>query len=1035
MKHFNLLLILFAILLPASLNAQLYVNPNTGNDANSGTAASPKQSLRGALRALTVTNTTIYIQSGDYPYSTMTSNANRNLGFGPGQSVTSGINNAFLPGTIIEGEGCVYWHNSNDNGTGAQNSIMTVEAVNGFTIRNIHFLGWQGTLASIHFINCTNVKVENCVFHQDALSASGHALRLEGDASETAIGGTPSITYTIQSCIFQNNGNPSGQSTGEAVYIRNNGTSHLPPSTTDFTVNIFNSSFVCNYAATGGALYAEAVNNADEHPTVNVTACTFSGNKASSQGGAIFMKYSNLTTLNTGFCNNDAGSSLSDRDGGAIHIDQGASLVCEGCVFQDNIAGRYGAAINVTSNALSFSCNNSVFYSNNRGNSGSSVITDAKGGTVSNCLFKDNATTLGNAVGNTGSNAVITTMSNSTFSGNGGSSMTGTNLIDDHSLALGNYIDALGHAWSATETPLGFTGTYSTMPDCMSCPSVPAVGSCAANGGGILITSSSTSRICGDLNSDGTLLGGSITIDMVSGWTPPSCGMSTYRYYFLIIGEDGLIKKVISADDDNDGTPNFGESPVVATNLDLSGLIPGSFTVQGFYSSNGLAPVVGSTVTASLGLQTCASISSGVIAFKTCLALTGNVFNDANGLNDFGGGIVNGPGTNTGGGLYAVLVDANGNVVANSEVSALGQYAFSVYPNTNYSILLSATQGVVGMPAPLPSLPSTWINVGESNTTGIGNDGNANGTISVNVGSSNVNNINFGIDQQPVSTSYSTNIQTPPIGAVIPFNASLYPTVISPTAIDPESGVLSSSHTIVITSLPSNATLLYNGSSIVVGTPINVFDPALLTITMNTPGSTSTSFGFAYQDPASVQSLLNATYTISWAIPLPVNLVSFAGKKVDNGNNLLSWVVSEEANLLAYQVEKSSNGKDFINIGQIKASGENHYSFTDYAVLNSSNYYRLKCVDIDQQSFYSSIILLENRESNFNIQVFPNPAQSFVHVMLNSTKYKSFDLVDAHGNKTTFVVRPDEMYDISSLATGVYQVVVQGTSSVKFIKK
>jgi hypothetical protein len=253
MTKIKLLLFILFTSITNLLFSQLYVNPATGSDANNGTTiALAKQSLRGALRVLPAPNTTIFIVGGDYPYATMTSNANRSLGFGPGQSVTTGITNANLPGTIIEGMGCVYWHNSNDDGTGAQNPIMTVEAVNGFTVRNINFLGWQGSNASMMFINCNNIRTENCTFHQSALN-SATALRFDGDASETTIAANTTQNYFVDGCTFQNNGNPSGQGTGQALYIRNNGAS---VGAGTFNVDIRNSKFVCNFAATGGALYS-----------------------------------------------------------------------------------------------------------------------------------------------------------------------------------------------------------------------------------------------------------------------------------------------------------------------------------------------------------------------------------------------------------------------------------------------------------------------------------------------------------------------------------------------------------------------------------------------------------------------------------------------------------------------------------------------------------------------------------------------------------------------------------------------------------
>lgn len=598
-------LIVLLVFFSNTVFAQLYVNPSTGNDANAGTAAAPKQSLRGALRALPGPGTTIYIQEGDYPYSTMTANANRNLGFGPGQSVTTGINNAFLPGTVIEGIGCVYWHNSNDNGTGAQNSVMTVESVNGFTIRNINFLGWQGSNGSIQFYNCPNVLLENCVFYQCALN-SATAVTYQGSSTEDWVAGTPNLTMTINNCQFNSNGNPSGQGTGQALFIQNNGTSHLPPATRSFTVTINNSSFNCNYAATGGALYSVALNNADEHPVVNLNGCTFSGNYASSQGGAVFHKYSDLNFTNTGFCNNNANGSQSTIDGGAIHCDQGARLTVDACVFQDNVAGRYGSAISVASNAISAAITNSIFYSNNAGNSTANVVRS--GGaptTVSGCLFKDNALTA------TGGPVVSgATVSNSTFTGNAGTAVTGTNVIDSHTAGATVWIDPTGHAFQANGTQVGFTGPYNILQNCPSCQPKPAVGVCSANAGSVLTTSATCFYVCSDTTSTGTTsVNGSMIITDVAG-IALGCdqGAAAYHYYFLIVDASGTVVKVVNADANADGEPDLPFT------VDLSGIAPpGVYTVRGFLTT-GSAPSIGAAV-ATLSATGCSAVSNGSIAF------------------------------------------------------------------------------------------------------------------------------------------------------------------------------------------------------------------------------------------------------------------------------------------------------------------------------------------------------------------------------------------------------------------------------------
>lgn len=1007
------LLTIYCVLVHTFSNAQIYVNPLTGLDTNPGTSASPKQSLRGALRALTAPNTTIYIQEGDYPYSSMTNNANRNLGFGPGQNVTTGITNSNLPGTVIEGIGCVYWHNSNDNGTGAQNSIMTVEAVNGFTIRNIKFLGWQGSNASLMFINCTNVLIENCTFHQCALN-SATALRFDGDASENVISGTPNLVYNINECTFQNNGNPSGQGTGQALYVRNSGTSHLPPATGSFDVNISNSHFVCNYAATGGAVYGFAQNNADEHPNLNFSSCTFSGNNASSQGGAIFGKYANLNVTNSGFCNNNANSSLSDRDGGAIQADQGSNLNVLGCVFQDNVAGRYGSAISVASNASTFSCTNSVFYSNNAGNSTANVIRTPIGGSISNCLFKDNSLT-------STSGPVVDggTIINSTFVGNAGTALAGTNVIDDHALPMGVYIDALGHAWNSINTAQGFTSTYSTLPNCSACPIAPNVSSCQANGGGIIITSSATSQVCVDLNADGTLSGGNIDITDVSGWVRPSCGASNFRYYFLIVGNDGLIKKVILADQNNDGIPNFAENPAVNTPLDLSGLIPGTFTIQGFYSATGTPPAIGTSPSVALSAQSCAELSSGVISFKTCLSLNGNVFNDANGLNDIGGGIVNGPGINLAGNLYANLLDASNNVISTVAVNPAGQYAFSVYPNTNYSVVLTTSPGTIGNGIS-PSLPTNWFNVGESLTTAVGNDGSADGIISVNVLLNNIENVNFGIDNAPQSTSYSTIISTPSVGVSIPFDGSMYPNINSPIASDLESGVLSISNTIQINTLPVNAVLNYNGNQVTIGQIITNFNPSLLTITLNTAGITSFSFDFSYFDPASILSSNIATYSVSWSVPLPVYFLNIEALQINNSMNIINWSVDVQLNVKEYQLYGSHDAKDFNLIARINAEARKDYTYSDNRI-NPYSYYYIRSVDIDGLSLDSKTVKVKSINLNNASVIAPNPVTSNFRI-INGKRLGVISVISLNGVESKLIIQSNGEFNVSFLRSGVYFV-------------
>lgn len=134
--------------------------------------------------------------------------------------------------------------------------------------------------------------------------------------------------------------------------------------------------------------------------------------------------------------------------------------------------------------------------------------------------------------------------------------------------------------------------------------------------------------------------------------------------------------------------------------------------------------------------------------FYQAVNITGNVFVDNNGPTNVDG---TGIGSPSGTQVFANLVNAAGNVVAVVAVNANGTYSFlDVTPNTNYTMVLSTTQGTVGSAAPSPNLPSGWINVSEDCCDNTGNDGTTNGITSFSVGLTDVNNVNFGI-RQPLS--------------------------------------------------------------------------------------------------------------------------------------------------------------------------------------------------------------------------------------------------------------------------------------------
>jgi len=111
---------------------------------------------------------------------------------------------------------------------------------------------------------------------------------------------------------------------------------------------------------------------------------------------------------------------------------------------------------------------------------------------------------------------------------------------------------------------------------------------------------------------------------------------------------------------------------------------------------------------------------------------------------------------------------------------------------------------------------------------------------------------------------------------------------------------------------------------------------------------------------------------------LPVNLLSFAGRRNPNGH-ALSWITAAEQNSDHFILERGFNEQNFTAITQVQAAGNSNtnrfYSYLDAKPIPGKNFYRLKMTDRDGSSRYSNIVLLENEDKGAIITLQPNPTQ------------------------------------------------------------
>lgn len=231
------------------------------------------------------------------------------------------------------------------------------------------------------------------------------------------------------------------------------------------------------------------------------------------------------------------------------------------------------------------------------------------------------------------------------------------------------------------------------------------------------------------------------------------------------------------------------------------------------------------------------------------LAISGTVFNDANGLVD---GIVNGTAVSSlaGNTFWVNLVGSVNTVLASTTLTS-GNYSFTgLTANTSYSIVLSRTQGSVGSAPPSTTLTGSVVNTGEHIGDGAGSDGSPNGIISVSLASSSVADVNLGVERLPTADPKTAPNQPNPGGA----NTVVVPTL---TGSDPEDGTYvgtTKSNTVIIQSLPTNATLYYNGLPVTMaGQVIPNYDPSLLAVDPIN-GSVTVTFTYSERDAAGLNS-------------------------------------------------------------------------------------------------------------------------------------------------------------------------------------
>lgn len=178
---------------------------------------------------------------------------------------------------------------------------------------------------------------------------------------------------------------------------------------------------------------------------------------------------------------------------------------------------------------------------------------------------------------------------------------------------------------------------------------------------------------------------------------------------------------------------------------------------------------------------------------------------------------------------------------------------------------------------------------------------------------------------------------------------------------------------------------------------------------------------------------------------MPLKWLSFNVQAKNKNQIYLNWQVSTQVNNKGFYVQYSRDQSKWDNLAYIPSRTVTsldieQYTYSYLASLSASNFYRVKQEDIDGQSSYSWIRVLNSNPDN-PVIVYPNPARDELNIVCSDQTVTQAQIVDLSGRLIkNFNVRPGEnKLDISIIKSGVYFISVNQSDGkrnmVKMVKQ
>jgi hypothetical protein len=157
-------------------------------------------------------------------------------------------------------------------------------------------------------------------------------------------------------------------------------------------------------------------------------------------------------------------------------------------------------------------------------------------------------------------------------------------------------------------------------------------------------------------------------------------------------------------------------------------------------------------------------------------------------------------------------------------------------------------------------------------------------------------------------------------------------------------------------------------------------------------------------------------------------------------NLTIQWATASELNNSHFEIQRKQ-GDAWITVGTELGNGTssrvNNYNFTDQNAPFETTYYRIKQIDFDGKSGYSSVVVAHSSSST-ELKIWPNPASSLLTINREISE-NEIRVTDANGKDvfTSMHIQKStsefSTLDISALPLGVYILRIR-IEAYRFIK-